>query len=98
MEKCARCGEEGNDRRTLWLSCLYDLSETKMPLDHVAVNGVLCTPIEASPSYLGKQFAVFSPIPGSIEVSYKFYTMRICKDCRAEWIKAQMDWFNSVGN
>lgn len=26
---------------------------------------------------------------------YQFYTMRVCKDCRAEWMTAIQEWFNN---
>lgn len=30
-EKCQRCGDDGPDLRTLWMACLYDMSEMGLP-------------------------------------------------------------------
>ena len=30
-EKCDRCGSIGEDRRTLWMACFYDMSELDVP-------------------------------------------------------------------
>lgn len=33
VERCARCGAaEGGDLRTLWMACLYEMSELAVPL------------------------------------------------------------------
>lgn len=36
---------------------------------------------------------VFYPILGGTQ-SQNFYTLRVCKDCRAEWMSAIQTWFN----
>src|SRR6478609_9095715 len=63
--KCQRCGEDGNDKRTLWMSCLYDMSELDVPfaLDNTG--------------------------------SRNFFTLVVCKDCRADWMQAIQDWFKT---
>lgn len=38
-EKCQCCGESGQDRRTLHMSCLYDMSELSIPfVEHVEID------------------------------------------------------------
>lgn len=32
-EPCARCSEVGEDLRTLWMGCFYDMSELGIPFD-----------------------------------------------------------------
>lgn len=32
-ERCVRCGEEGQDRRTLRMSCFYEMDELDIPLE-----------------------------------------------------------------
>ncbi len=32
-EKCVRCESEGEDRRTLFMSCLYAMEELKVPFE-----------------------------------------------------------------
>ena len=39
-EKCQRCGEVGQNMRTLHLSCLYDLMELGIPFDIVYLQSV----------------------------------------------------------
>ena len=69
MEKCQRCNELDDDRRTLWMSCFYEMDELKIPFKHELVK----THIQDD----GK----------------KFYTLRVCKDCRSDWMKSIENWF-----
>lgn len=64
-ETCQRCGEQGPDLRTLWMACLYEMSEIGLPFELVS-NG-----------------------------DRKFYTLRVCKDCRASWMQAIQSWFQN---
>jgi hypothetical protein len=70
-ESCARCHEVDEDRRTLWMACLYEMDELKLPFKHE----VLQTHIQDN--------------------GHKFYTMRVCKDCRADWMSAIQNWFHA---
>ena len=70
-EVCQRCKEEGEDRRTLWMACLYDMNELHVPFDEKEVIAI-------------------------INDKRIFYTLRVCKDCRADWMAAIKDWFNST--
>ena len=38
MEKCDRCGEEGPDRRTLYMACLYKMEEFDVPFKEVETD------------------------------------------------------------
>lgn len=40
MEKCQRCGDEGYDRRTLWMSCFYLMSELGLPFEEAEKDGL----------------------------------------------------------
>lgn len=62
-EICIKCGEEGEDRRTLYMKCCYDMNELEIPFEAVVVGGV--------------------------------YTLRVCKRCRSDWMKAIKNWFQS---
>lgn len=62
MEKCQRCGEDGEDRRTLWMACFYEMIELGLPF----------------------------------EKDDKFYKLLVCKDCRADWLSAIQEWFNTM--
>lgn len=61
QETCQRCGEDGYDRRTLWMKCFYAMAELNIPF--------------------------------SIKDGY--FTLRVCKDCRASWMGAIKEWFES---
>lgn len=67
-ELCMRCLEEGEDRRTLYMACFYQMSEL---------------PIHFVETVVGTQV---------------FYTLRVCKGCRAEWLRAIRQWFTSAPN
>jgi hypothetical protein len=69
-ERCARCGEVGQDRRTLWMSCLYAMEETGIPFD--------------------------TPDPDASPYHIRFYTLRVCKACRGQWLAAIKEWFHNV--
>lgn len=65
METCQRCGEIGDDRRTLWMACLYAMDELDVP------------------------FTV-KPAP---KTDKEFFTLKVCKECRADWMLAIQEWF-----
>lgn len=97
METCQRCNEEENDRRTLWMACFYDMGELRLPFELLAVRGKVHRhtgeePIEILPPLTRP---VFEEIPDAPEHLYRFHTLRVCKGCRAEWMKAIKLWFNS---
>lgn len=63
-EKCQRCGDEEEDRRTLWMACFYAMEELEIPFEKIKTGEGL-----------------------------KFYTLTVCKDCRASWMKAIKQWW-----
>jgi hypothetical protein len=66
METCQRCGEDGFDRRTLRIECLYNLSELDIPWK------------DREPS------------------RNDGYRVRICKECRASFLRTLETWWKSV--
>lgn len=60
---CQRCGENGNDRRTLYMNCFYDMDELGLPFGRHLYG------------------------------TRNFFTLVVCKDCRAEWLQSIQDWF-----
>lgn len=98
-EKCARCGEAGDDRRTLWMSCLYDMGELGIPLEQRSIRGTvhayegeryLIEPAEGRPGIVVPAFAVE---PMGEPVALSSFVMRVCKGCRADWMRAIRDWY-----
>jgi len=77
-ELCQRCKEEGDDRRTLWMACFYDMDELKIPFDKEAM--------------LDKEQKNISNIP----TGRTFYTLRVCKDCRSDWMRSILYWWNTI--
>lgn len=96
-ERCQRCGGHGEDRRTLWLACFYALEETGLPLEQVQIVGGVAdkigehTIIEST----GGIPAVKAPDFGEPGPSgkHRFYRLRICKNCRADFMAALRAWF-----
>ncbi len=73
MEECQRCKEVDEDRRSLWMSCFYEMDELKMPFVHKFLK-------DADDS------------------KYKFYTMRVCKNCRGLWMAMIKFWYDIPDN
>ena len=73
-EICQRCKEEGEDRRTLWMACLYQMNELGLPFQMQTMRWDV-------PHQLGKY-------------NSDFYTLRVCKDCRSDWMESIQAWFN----
>ncbi len=80
-ERCQRCNELGQDRRTLVMACLYDMSEFKVPYNkRIAIV-----------DYGGESSDSFSRAE---------FHLRVCKQCRADWLVAIERWFweeHSIG-
>ncbi|HMI68977.1 MAG TPA: hypothetical protein VK510_03210 [Solirubrobacteraceae bacterium] len=89
-ERCQRCHAVGLDRRTLWMSCLYNMLELGMPFEQVVVRGEQrwnLTDAEVS-AFVRAELA-----PPAPQIINRLYTLRVCKDCRASWMQAQLAWF-----
>lgn len=100
-DKCMRCGEDGEDRRTLKMACFYAMEELGLPFEQMPV---LHAPVETltvakEPVKLnlpgGKSINL-----GGAEVTCSgtltpelLYTLRVCKRCRADWMDAIKTWF-----
>lgn len=99
-EKCQRCGEVGEDRRTLWMACFYAMNELPIPFDQCAIQGRYM-------KYVGEKevklfeaggpvtFPEFEHIPESGISTHNFFTLRVCKNCRADWMKQIQNWFET---
>jgi hypothetical protein len=98
-ETCQRCGEAGEDRRTLWMAAMYDLSETGIPLQQVRVTGKYAEQTgEEMLTSIKIKVPVFTEEPGTQDHEHRFYTLRVCKDCRAEWMLALRSWYLERSN
>lgn len=97
-EKCQRCGEEGDDRRTLWMACFYQMQELEVPFDEVMVKGIFHKKVgeeEISPAFPQFKAPIWKK-SSEEENKYPFFTLRVCKSCRADWMGAIKNWFNNV--
>jgi hypothetical protein len=70
-EVCAKCKEVGEDRRTLWMACLYEMNELGIPFDQ-------------------KELELMHT-----DRKQHFYTLRVCKDCRADWMTMIKIWWDA---
>jgi hypothetical protein len=82
-ETCQRCGEKDYDRRTLYMACFYEMDELKIPFDHTIIFGHVKLPINKH-----------NEGPPYEDIEKMFYTLLVCKDCRADWMGAIKNWFN----
>jgi len=106
-EACQRCGEVGEDRRTLWMACFYAMNELKLPFDQVRILGLATKKIGEEPSkhfssHASKEanqnpswmIPIFAePKPSEKPHPYHFFTLRVCKSCRSDWMSAIQTWF-----
>ena len=94
-ERCAKCGEVGEDRRTLWMACFYAMNELKVPFEQVQVRGTLHDyKGEKEIGDTGLTVPQFAEEPNGPARDRAFYTLRVCKGCRASWMEAIEDWFS----
>lgn len=103
-EKCVRCGEEGEDRRTLWMACFYAMEELGIPFEKEVLFHADTKDLErvkepvAFDSKISKEKIVLQS--GTVRSSgelhpRQLYTLRVCKDCRADWMAAIEGWFKT---
>lgn len=100
-ETCQKCGEEGSDRRTLKMACFYDMTELDVPFENFGIYGSVVEFGGLVPNRLGNislpgETASFKPPgPDAKQSLHDFYTLRVCKECRADWMQAIQEWFKS---
>lgn len=102
-ERCDRCGSVGEDRRTLWMGCFYRMTELGLPFgEEVLFAG---DPADMTLSREGFRIDVGGESvtleAGRVTCSgeltpLKHYTLRVCKRCRAEWMRAVKAWFHAT--
>jgi len=107
-EKCDRCGEEGEDRRTLWMECFYAMDELSVPFGkrlvfHLVeekedVDVDLIKEAVSLPLKDGGKINIAPPIIKVKDdvVPREMYTLRVCKSCRATWMSAIEAWFHAT--
>jgi hypothetical protein len=96
-EQCQRCKKWGEDRRTLWQACFYAMDEYDVPFKQVQITGHLCEQNGTEHlELLNKEIPTFAA-PNNEEKPYdhRFFTLRVCKECRASWMRAIADWFQA---
>lgn len=107
-EKCQRCGEIGEDRRTLWMACFYDLGELGLPFekrhlfharleDLAPANAPIIVEVPPGMPIPNRQITI---APGTVRCSGELipqglYTLRVCKRCRGDWMNAIAQWFRT---
>jgi hypothetical protein len=86
-DKCVRCGEVDLDRRTLWMACFYEMNELGIPFEQVNVVGQRAKIVRSEATSLAFEE------PSGQTRSHPFYTLRVCKECRGEWMAAIRAWY-----
>ena len=95
-DKCQRCGEVGEDRRTIHMAAFYQLDELGIPFDQYQISGEACGKKgERECKPFGFKVPVFKKPTGkkSLQSDHKYFCIRVCKECRADWMKAVKDWY-----
>ena len=98
-EQCQRCGRVGEDRRTLYMACFYAMHEFDVPFTQVQITGTVQRHTHDETMTFGgvgrpHRFARYEDVDPAAEPQKRgFYTLRVCKSCRAEWMQAIETWF-----
>lgn len=98
---CQRCGDGPDpDLRTLWMACLYEMNELGLPFEQFAVRGKAQKVVGYKENPLvSAGIPEFADLREDMEPSlYRFYLLRVCKDCRADWMQAIRAWFHQGPN
>ena len=101
-ECCQRCGDDGPDLRTLHMACFYQMKELGLPFDEYRVIGESCPRIGTKTTQdkgMSRPWEtpVYKKPTGRVGAKqpHSYYTLRVCKDCRASWMDAIRDWFTN---
>lgn len=92
-EPCQRCGDIGEDRRTLTMACFYAMNELNLPFVQAAIEGSWKNFSHTERTLYGQR-AQFHAAEGAAR-EHQFYTLRVCKPCRASWMAGIQRWFNA---
>ena len=99
-ERCIKCGEETRgDGRNLWMACFYEMGELAIPFERVSIEGKIQKQTGSKTTDLaGIKFTrpTFETPANAETYQHSFYTLRVCKRCRAEWMQTIETWFNST--
>jgi len=93
-EKCERCGVIGQDRRTLYMACLYEMRALGIPVTPVGIEGRVLHFAGNDPQF---GFPTFASLGSEDEplTQRTFYTLLVCKGCRGAWLEAIERWFRN---
>ena len=105
-DECVRCGFVGEDRRTLWMACGYDMDELNIKF----TKRVLLSLVEEKPAIVIAQEPKTLEFPGGKKLEFgatiktdselkpmRFYTLLVCKSCRGSWNEMIETWFLRLG-
>lgn len=105
-EKCQRCGEVGEDRRTLWMACFYAMNELGLPFEQKTMFTAALEDLHKVKDPLKISLRSGEEInlgPGTVKCTgeltpHGFFTLRVCKACRASWMDTLKQWFERIVN
>lgn len=91
---CVRCNTPSHDLRTLWMACLYAMHEMKdVPFVQILMKGGAPHAHVGEEEISGHVFPKYADNPSGEPHDRPYYTLRVCKACRAEWMGAIHRWF-----
>jgi len=103
IAKCQRCGApEGGDLRTLWMACFYAMDEIKLPFKQRILfdaDREKLTKVKDPDVIKCNDGFEIKVGPGVLKCDGEltpqgFFTLVVCKDCRADWLHAIKKWFS----
>jgi len=85
------------------MACLYDMAELGLPFEEIAVRGACKDVTKGRTGRFGnEEVSAFLKEPLEMQNGDKaqilnlFFTLLVCKDCRADWMSAIANWFGQV--
>jgi hypothetical protein len=101
-DKCQRCGDDGGDMRTLYMACFYAMEELGLPFEDAVYFDASTKDLRKASAPLSVDLGAGKKInlsAGTVRCDgeltpKRFYTLRVCKECRADWMTAISTWFN----
>ena len=96
--RCMRCGEIGQDRRTLWHACGADMANLGIPFERAAVYGSFREQVGTTVIRLFYGFVkpLYRQVIQARQHEYEFYLLTVCKECRGEWLAALRQWYHDA--
>jgi hypothetical protein len=100
-EACQRCGRIDEDCRTIWMACCCEMDEIGLPFTKKILFDAKSENLNIEKEGIGIHVGpnqIATLVPDTVKCSgemtpIRFYTLRVCKECRSKWLHHQKMWW-----